>query len=375
MTQMEFEMPDNRSDRLVAIVGAGIAGLSCARMLADSGLSVTVFEKSHGPGGRMSTRRVEAVTGTDANETSYWQCDHGAQYFTARSPAFIEQVEQWEQAGVIVRWQPDLKTVGERPGTLNTTARHSHRYVGTPRMTAPAHHLAQGLTLISGTRVTGIRHTDQGWFLMQEHTPEAAGPFTDLILAIPAQQAEDLLGLMRHQQNLFPTLEQALSLCQKHALRPCWALMMNLAQTQTTGDHINADFDALFVNPGADRNYIASWIARDNSKPERPRNQGDTWLLHANPEWSLQHLESEQQLVVAALLSEFRALTGINAELLSHSLHRWRFAQTGNTENCPGELWLREIGLGLCGDWLNGGRVEGAWLSGRQLANRILTPR
>lgn len=27
--------------------------------------------------------------------------------------------------------------------------------------------------------------------------------------------------------------------------------------------------------------------------------------------------------------------------------------------------------LSLCGDWLNGGRVEGAWLSGLKLANAI----
>ena len=73
----------------VAIIGAGIAGLSCATQLARHGCAVSVFDKSRGPAGRMSTRRGEG-----------WQCDHGAQYFTARSPEFRAEVARWQAAGV-----------------------------------------------------------------------------------------------------------------------------------------------------------------------------------------------------------------------------------------------------------------------------------
>ena len=52
-----------------AVIGAGIAGLSCATVLQQAGLKVSLFDKSHGPAGRMSTRRGDG-----------WQCDHGAQY-------------------------------------------------------------------------------------------------------------------------------------------------------------------------------------------------------------------------------------------------------------------------------------------------------
>jgi predicted NAD/FAD-dependent oxidoreductase len=31
-----------------------------------------------------------------------------------------------------------------------------------------------------------------------------------------------------------------------------------------------------------------------------------------------------------------------------------------------------EHGIGLCGDWLNGGKVQGAWLSGLKLANKLI---
>jgi predicted NAD/FAD-dependent oxidoreductase len=66
----------------VAVIGAGIAGLACAKELQLHGISVDVFEKSRGPSGRMSTRR-----------TQDWSADHGAQYFTARNPRFIEEVQ------------------------------------------------------------------------------------------------------------------------------------------------------------------------------------------------------------------------------------------------------------------------------------------
>ncbi|MDO8907215.1 MAG: FAD-dependent oxidoreductase [Pseudohongiella sp.] len=361
-------MPDNKSDRTAAIVGAGVAGLSCARLLADSGVRVTIFEKSSGPGGRMSTRRFEATP----DKQMQWQCDHGAQYFTARSPAFVDQVKRWEDAGVVASWQPELRTIGRRPDTPAAASRINHRYVGTPRMTSPARHLATGLNLISGARVVAIRHSDQGWFLIQENTPAPAGPFRDLVLAIPAQQAADLLGLLTLNSDPCAPATQALTACRKHALRPCWALMLNFRHPQSAGDRPDTGFDAVFVNPATDQNHIVSWIARDNSKPGRLPNQGETWVLHASPEWSQQHLESDPPLVFDTLLSEFRALTGIQADVSAHSLHRWRFAQTANTDDSPGDLWLHDIRLGLCGDWLNGGRVEGAWLSGYQLAQRML---
>ena len=80
----------------IAIVGAGVAGLACARALADAGLHVQIFEKSRGVSGRMSTRRGELG-----------QCDHGAQYFTARDPAFRAQeleyvLRQSRSAGIFV---------------------------------------------------------------------------------------------------------------------------------------------------------------------------------------------------------------------------------------------------------------------------------
>ena len=45
----------------VAIVGAGIAGLSAARALVADGHEATVFERATHPGGRVATRFIGGV--------------------------------------------------------------------------------------------------------------------------------------------------------------------------------------------------------------------------------------------------------------------------------------------------------------------------
>ncbi|MEP4556332.1 FAD-dependent oxidoreductase, partial [Cobetia amphilecti] len=86
----------------IAIIGAGIAGLSAATRLAAQGHAVTIFEKARGPGGRLASRR-----------TSEGPIDIGAQYFTARDPRFQSALEQWRAAGVVATWGERLLSLGK----------------------------------------------------------------------------------------------------------------------------------------------------------------------------------------------------------------------------------------------------------------------
>jgi renalase len=139
-------------------------------------------------------------------------------------------------------------------------------------------------------------------------------------------------------------------------MRGCWALMLRFHARD------ELPFDAAFVNEDALR-----WIARDSSKPGR--NGPETWLLHASAEWSEAHMELDVEAVAAELLHTFRALGG--PAPYAYTVHRWRYADTEAVLD-QGCACQGVDGLGLCGDWLNGGKVEGAWRSGRLLAGRVL---
>lgn len=318
----------------LAVIGAGIAGLSCAAALQRAGLNVTVFEKSRGAAGRMSTRR-----GDD------WQCDHGAQYFTARHPDFRAEVNRWLQAGAAAVWTPRLQVLGGGAGHATDPA--VERFVGLPRMSAPTRLMAETLALSAQTTIVQVQRRVDGWQLQSSERGWLDQRFDAVLLAVPAPQVVPLL------QEVSPQLA---ALAASANMRGCWALILRFLAP------VELSFDAAFVNEGALR-----WIARDSSKPGR--SGPETWLLHASAEWSEGHMELDVDAVAAALLHEFRALGGPAPH--ARTVHRWRYADTEPVidQECA---WHERDGLGLCGDWLNGGKVEGAWRSGRLLAGRTL---
>ncbi|XLZ71261.1 FAD-dependent oxidoreductase [Massilia sp. SR12] len=316
----------------IAIIGAGIAGLSCASALSAAGHSVVVFDKARGPGGRLCTCR-----GDD------WQADHGAQYFTARDALFQREVARWVDSGAVAAWQVTPAVLGSERKPLPEAPL---RYVGVPGMSALGKALATGLDVRTGHTIQEPIRGADGWHLSSVEHGALGGAFSQVIVAAPAPQAAVLLA------QAAPALS---TLAAAQSMEPCWTVVAQSAEPAQFG------FGAAFVNAGPLR-----WMARNNSKPGRSGQ--DCWVLQANAQWSAEHIEHDAADVAAALLSAFRKLGGPAA--VAVRTHRWRYANC-ETEQI-GSAWDAELGIGLCGDWLQGGRVEGAWLSGRALAHRML---
>lgn len=329
----------------IAVIGAGLAGLACARTLLNLGISVTVYEKAEHPSGRMTT-----------HETEFGGFDYGAQYFTTSSEEFIREVSAWRKAGVVDVWQGKL--VNLQNGKAQTVGRGGVRYVAVPGMSALGAYLAQDLEVRTGQLVTQIlpwQETGKWILAVQSATvPVAAhaGPFDAVVVAAPADQAAPLLAVT-------PSLhEQAAAL----HLQPCWALELAFPLALDLG------YDGAFIEGSR-----LSFIAHDNSKPQH--RAGERWVAHASHAWSSEHLHDSEERARDKLLKAFHEVTGSQVQPVYAHAWCWRYAQAAQPL-ASDFLWDEGAKVGACGDWFatgleGGGRVENAWLSGHRLALKL----
>jgi predicted NAD/FAD-dependent oxidoreductase len=344
------------TQRRIAVIGAGMAGIACARTLVQAGHRVTLFEKSRGPGGRMATCPSE-----------FGGFDHGTQYFTVRDARFEKALTT--VPGLVRPWSANTVRILDEAGRVVAASlppKEAH-WVPTPGMDALLKQWAQPLAasgaLILETEVTRIE-TDklhpERWQLQAEGPgadSRVHSGFDTVVLALPSPQAQALLLSSQQGKALMPALGGV-------GIAPCWTLMLAFPQAlQPTLSHLGPHWNA-----ARSTHHRIAWLARESSKPGR--NAIERWTVQASPEWSARHLEDDDERVKAKLLKAFTEVTGIRAQPPHAAVHRWRYAQTTEPLGQP-FLWDAQSGIGSCGDWCLGHRVEDAFVSGLEMALAI----
>jgi renalase len=331
----------------IAVIGAGIAGIVCARTLVQAGHQVQVFEKSRGFGGRMATRKTPMGT-----------FDHGAPYFEVSDPRFKKALAICSE--VTAAWK----------GPANAT-------IATPTMSALVGEWAKPLLLANGLKSQGSSvaldtlvtsfHRDLGnaskWQIQSTkegiEQPTLAG-FDAIVLAIPNVQASALLAKAEqtHLQQIAQTAQMS----------PCWAMMLVYEGELSKQDQkLVKDFTGKRY-----KDSPVAWIGRELSK--QSRTGPERFVVHASPEWSEQNLEADEAFVLTELLVQFAKLTGIYVPPSSKRAHRWRYAhvakpaQSAKTQSF---VWDNKSVIGMCGDWCSGHSVQDAFVSGLELALHI----
>lgn len=318
----------------VAVVGAGIAGLVAAQRLMAAGCTVTVFEKSRGPGGRCATRRSDVGP-----------FHHGVAGFAAHGAAFRAALAAWQQAGVVQAGPGD-------------------RWAGRPTMNALARHLATGLWVQAGHTVQPPqRGADGRWQLATAEHGALREAFDTVLLAVPAEQARPLSAAS-------PALQQALA--DVHS-QPCWTWMLAWPSGAAPA-----------ALPGAEAiaaKGVLAEVVDVSGLPSEPGSPAFTrWVLHASAAWSTTHVELAAEAATQQLWQALQAACGSALPAPTHSAaHRWRYAQVAQplAAACGWDATLR---LGSCGDAWGGGPpggaplegVERTWLSGQALAEAVL---
>lgn len=346
--------------RRIAIVGAGIAGLACARTLAQAGEQVTVFEASSAPGGRVSTY-----------DSPFGGFDTGVQYFTVRDKRFARTLEV-TVPGLARRWSANAVRVLDASGRLVEASqpRREPHWVASPAMAelprrwaAPL--LAQG-QLQTNTRVTQLQRDaldSTRWQLHTEGTDggqHVFGGFDAVVLALPTSEARRLLSSDSLSSPLAKRIESV-------QMAPCWALLIafpNASQPglQTLGPQWNA---------ARSTHHRVAWLTRESSKPGR--DPIERWTVHASAPWSTEHERDDPARAGAKLLKAFTEITGIRATPAWSQAVLWRQARTIEP---LGEsfVWDPELRLGMAGDWCQGHRMEDAFISGLELALHLVKP-
>lgn len=254
----------------IAVIGAGLAGLSAARRLRDAGCDVVVFDKGRHPGGRLATRRSDGLS-----------FDHGAQYFTCRDEIFVARVGDWCARGLAARWDEPIASLesGERRPARGADA----RFVGVPGMSALARDLASGIRVVCEYPIAQLERAHGGWRL-RATGGGAWDSFGTVLIATPAPQALPLLASS-------PGLSERVA---SVGMEPCHAALVAFDEP------LAVDFGGAFVSKSP-----LAWVARENAKPGRGGRE--RWVLHTIPEWSRLHLEEDSNVVCAMLLAAFRA--------------------------------------------------------------------
>ena len=327
----------------VLILGAGIAGLTAARELRASGKEVILLEKSRGLSGRAATRRWD-----------HRPVDHGAQFFTARSPAFRAQVEQWLTDNVCFTWAQGFHR--HSAGTLIPPARDKHpRYACLNGMSSLGHDLAgpDPTWVLRETPVTTLEARERLWTARSADGRSFSAP--TLILTPPPAQSAALL------QDAAPVAADALLACQ---MSPCLALAVRYPRRPLPWLGIQA-----LEHP------VISWIGHDSSK--RPSLHRDSTILtiHASTASSERHFQADHQNIANLLLGAASEITGEDlSSPESFFLQRWRYALGQRGDNPPllVRYWDVPAPLVLAGDAIAGGKIEGAWLSGKAAAQAVL---
>jgi len=320
----------------IAVIGGGLSGLFAARTLRDHGHHVQVFEKTDRPGGRIATQ-------TD----SKYAFDTGAQYFTVRDERLKRYVQSWQMDGTVQPWEGNVQVI--KKGRLSDEKRVTERWVGVPAMDAIPAHLAAAVEIELNVTVASVTKNNGRWKLIDQHNL-AYEPYDVVIVAVSPPRATDCL---RSSPELLKRVAEV-------KMKPCLAVMAAFEKP------LDLPFDAAFIHQSPVR-----WAARNNSKPRRPAPE--CWVFHANDEWSqtLYNRKDDKTAGRSLPVSFFESIGQTFIEPIYQHTRYWRAAAAVNPLNV-GCLWDAELNIGVCGDWCQMSRVEGAALSGMAMAGKIL---
>lgn len=343
-------VPTHRGVPRVAVIGAGISGLSCARELFVRGYEPVVFEASGRLGGRCSSLSTRIGWFDDGAQVINGSTRLAA--YAAQRPDMLAALHPWTQTvGPSDSEYPGSAGGKEEAEALEDTVLELMGTVGVPSMAALAGEIAQPLDVRLNSPIAQVHRRGEIWVLRHEGT-DIDEDFQALVLAIPAPLAVPLAAESR-------ALSAALSAVR---YRNRWVLLLGSARAVGLPSH------QAFQGGPIER------IAAMHSKPGRPSALPQRWFVEANERWSHEHRFDDPESVAELLHDNFQACarrTVTPSFLLAHQWHHAYAELPGAPAEQTKCWWDDEVQMGVCGDSVVASQVDQVHRSGSLLAARI----
>ena len=320
----------------IAIIGAGIAGTTCAYQCSKKNYDVTLFDKSRGVSGRSTSKRWDQTTGI--------AIDMGVPYIhEGELSKNVGIYETLIENNTLTEWTLNLNKNNEI-STMKT-------YVGYPKMNSIARFLGTSIAIESQAKVNSIKYTNK-WEVFADE--KSWGGFDILILAIPAAQYNLVSGIPNDILKQSESITyQAVNTLLLEMRSPLW--FENYHE-----DIINTP-------------YIRTVIA-DYQKPGREK-QRFTYAIHSQPSWATKTFDDlskdeTEEILINEILTRYKRDSSL---ILNTLCHRWRYAQlAGHLETLQKKfIKAKNSPLYACGDWCNGHLYTSALESGYHLAESL----
>lgn len=321
----------------VAIVGAGVAGLAAGRTLSKAGITVVLFEKSRGPGGRLATRQV-----------GDFLFDTGA---TSIAPRGLEiervMLREVDTSDLVPIEKPIYTHINLRPQPGDPGRNAVPRYTYRSGNNHLAKLLAEGLDVRTNTTVDHLERSN-GRFEVEGEA------FDRLILTPPIPQTSLLLWSLGESRPVANA-----------RYRSCLSIMLGFDQpTCPTPYHA-------LIDP--EQRHPLTWISIESAKsPGRAPDGKCAMVLQMSPSYSHDHYQTDDDKLLKDVLPWVVQLFGPDYRSpVAVDTKRWKYSQPETTAVFD-SVNRNHNGVVLAGDGLSAGRVERAFESGVQAARLIL---
>ncbi|MFT7108958.1 MAG: renalase [Psychrobacter glaciei] len=363
--------PDHLAHKQIAIIGAGMSGLVAASKLSASGFEVAVFEKARGTGGRMGSKRVHIPSDTAVDPEKTITFDLGVSSFGPVSEEFSLYLNELSEQGVVIK-------------------NSRNHFVGTPRNSMITRYLSENINVNFGQKITRVQNKEGNWHIFAQaqqdmRQPQAnnvtnsaasapqdefpsevlIGTSEHLILAVPAEQANELLGESHESHEDFCNIKSAPS----------------FVSTFIVQNVLADDLAAL----SAHSDSVVAGVSLEHDKANRESYSYRVIKLTTTSTWAAEHIDDGNDCVGEFLLTQLNQFLNKScAKVVKQYTHRWLYSQYNQL--IPVEYFTYQNNLHIVGDYFSPNfttsssshitemaeGVERAFLSASHLTKKLL---